>query len=330
MAMANAFGQAIGTAMAANAPPPPAARINERMIVKDPERFSGSSAAKLRAFLVSCELVFESMPQTYREPATRIAFAVSYFTDGALKWAEPYFTARTQNRPLPDFLLDWGEFRAELISCFGEPRTEQHAETNLDTLAMKDSNKIRDYIITFNSFARDTSWNGAALGHRFYVGLPHRIKDKLVDGVGGRPTELNELRIRAQEIDDLHWARHQEKRKYERYAHSMSRSSGPGDSHKRSDKTSAAKASAGPPKKVNLEGKIDASGKLTEEEKERRRKNKLCFYCASPDHFGNKCPKAPHNTKGRSAELEDVPEESEDPPAPEEEEEEVPDPASEN
>ena len=57
---------------------------------------------------------------------------------------------------------------------------------------------------------------------------------------------------------------------------------------------------------------LDSSGRLTQEEKDRRRRENLCSYCGAPGHFTANCPKQlkTPNTKARAtATIEEVPEE---------------------
>jgi Retrotransposon gag protein/Zinc knuckle len=260
---------------------------------------------------MSCELIFGSMPQTYANDDQKIMYAVSYFSDSAQAWIEPYLSDPT--RRMPDFMYNWQEFREELTAQFGEIRPEQNAESQLTSLRMKDGDNVRDYAIAFNNLARDTQWNNPSLTHQFYKGLPERLKDKLSEMRGGRPNDLNELRACAQEFDDLYWQRQKEKRsapdnkpktsQSSSSSSSANKSSGSQDSYKRAASTK--------PRNKDLDGKLTSSGRLTEEEKERRRKENLCFYCGDPGHFGNKCPKAAKDKKSKGR-LADVKEESEE------------------
>ena len=55
---------------------------------------------------------------------------------------------------------------------------------------------------------------------------------------------------------------------------------------------------------------LDSSGRLTQEEKDRRRHENLCGYCGAPGHFAANCPKRsrPPNTKAcATATIEEVP-----------------------
>ena len=306
------FAQVLANALqqAAQGPPRPP---QERMRLKEPERFSGKKPKQVRAFLMSCELVFGSMPHTYAQDEQKIMYAVSYFTDAAQAWIEPYLSDPT--RRMPDFMYRWNEFREEFTLQFGEIRPEQFAESKLATLEMRSSDMVRDYAIEFNNLARDTQWNNPSLTHQFYRGLPDRLKDKLAEMLGGRPMELNELRARAQELDDLYWQRQKEQRSDPRQklissSSSSATSSSPSTgTYKRATSTTGSKGGTRNPE---LDGKLTSLGKLTEEEKERRRKENLCFYCGDPSHYGNKCPKAAKDrkVKGRLAEIEEVPEDS--------------------
>src|SRR6202040_852118 len=103
----------------------------------------------------------------------------------------------------------YSEFVEELklyfgSSDFGEP------ESKIENLTMKSSQCIAKYIIEFNRLVTITGWDGRALRHQFYRGLPSRIKDELARI--GKPATLPVLKALAQSIDGQYWEWEEETR----------------------------------------------------------------------------------------------------------------------
>ena len=82
------------------------------------------------------------------------------------------------------------------------------AETKLENLSMKPTQRIAKYLVEFTRLSTLTGWDNRALRHQFYCGLPARIKDE-VSHVG-KPNTLPELRTLALSIDNRYWEREEE------------------------------------------------------------------------------------------------------------------------
>ena len=186
---------------------------------------------------------------------------------------------------------------------------------------------MSQYCLDFEPLARTSGYAPITIGDYFYGGLPNRIKNVMGNQIAPRPTDLTRLRAWALAIDANQWATGIVKRKSDS-------SSTPRDSHNSSkDKTSSNKraktsgsnthSSAASTKTTttttkttsgnassssksatpDLTGKLNASGKLTEDERQRRIREGLCLYCGKPGHEAKDCRKAAHNreVKARKA-----------------------------
>jgi hypothetical protein len=84
---------------------------------------------------------------------------------------------------------------------FGPYDQTGDAESKLVSLKMTSGQRITQYIVHFNSLAPCCDWGDATLCHRFYEGLPNRLKDEVSRGDDGKPRTLNLMRIKAQNAD---------------------------------------------------------------------------------------------------------------------------------
>ena len=198
---------------------------------------------------------------------------------------------------------------------------------------MRSGSHIASYITRFNTHASNTSWNDASLAHRFYQGLPSRLKDEITRS--GRPNNLPALRALAQDLDARYWRREEELKReaaqnkssgqnkqssgQQRGNNSGSSNSNSNNSGSSSNKdnrsrqqnsgnqqSSASTSSTSSGNKTDRPKlPVGADGKLTSAEKERRRKNNLCMYCGHKDHTAENCPERKKPARGRAAQTAD-------------------------
>jgi len=288
------------------APPAPVPKTK----VRAPDPFDGTEPKKLRAFLVQCQINFADRPAAFATDQAKVNFAMSHLKGIALDWFEPYYLeAPDPNIPPPAFLTDYNAFAHELRSNFGPADPIGTAESELEALVMKENQKIAKYVVTFNRLATQVQWDNNALRHSFYRGLPNRIKDQIANV--GKPDTLQDLRTLAQNIDHRYWERKSELNRESK----PESSSGKSGSNKSSSKDNSSKSGSSGSKSASSAStpskpKSDIShlldgGKLTEAERQRRIKEKLCMYCGTPGHTAKDCRKKASNSKakGRAAEV---------------------------
>ncbi|KIK15118.1 hypothetical protein PISMIDRAFT_16755 [Pisolithus microcarpus 441] len=271
--------------------------------VREPDTFDGSNPKKLREFLVQCELNFQDCPKAFRTSRAKVTFAQSYLKGMALAWFEPdllnpddYF-----NRPL--WMDDYREFLHKLTTNFGPHDAVADAVQNLENLSMKDSSCIPKYVVEFNRWASQVKDYGeGALRHRFYTGLPDRIKDEI--SRVGKPTTLVGLRELAQTIDARYWERKAEISRTAKPSADKSSSAKPSDDKKSSSiSPSALRSDAKGKSKLKDNQKPDAvksdiahllgkDGKLNAAERQHHLTNNLCLFCGEGGHSAKDCPKS--------------------------------------
>jgi Retrotransposon gag protein len=180
----------------------------------------------------------------------------------------------------PEWFDNWEAFLDELHTNFRPYDETGDAKHELTNLRMRDNQRVSDYLVHFSGLALRCSWGELALRYRFYEGLPPRIKDEL--SKSKKPRTLQVLKQKVQNIDARYWERAQE------HSHEQQNRQNP---PKSSTSTASAVLSTTPksiprsefcseqkprPKGskpttpcVDLSGKLDSKGKLTQQEQQR-------------------------------------------------------------
>ena len=284
--------------------------------VREPEPFNGRDPKKLKTFILQCRLYFRGNSDAFQDEARRVTFAISYLRDVALEWFEPGLSGLTEEPP--DWLEDWDAFVKELQTSFGPYDESGDVENEIVNLRMKDNQRISEYLVRFNSLAVRCSWGESALRHRFYDGLPPRLKDDVSRGEG-KPKDLVGMRLKAQNSDARHWERVQERSREgntnpkpnqsKTSSNPSSSNSGNSSGQQKGHSDGKSARPAAPDKtlsssssKPDLSGKLDSRGKLTSKERQYRIDNNLCLFCGKKGHRVHDCLSAKASTaKGRAA-----------------------------
>ena len=238
-------------------------------------------------------------------------YMLSFLHGTVLDWFEPTLTS---GRYAP-WLTDYSAFISELRNNFGPHDPEGEAEAGLENLRMHDTQWITKYLVEFNRLAARVQWGDASLRHQLYNGFLPRIKDEISQV--GKPNNLADLRTLAQSIDARYWE-HRSEIARETPANKLQ------DKPSDKGKTPATPATpnTNPPKSgqsgtpwntpapttsstpklaSTLAPKLGKDGRLTQEERQRRMDNNLCFFCGKPGHIAKECLKATSTaTKARA------------------------------
>jgi Retrotransposon gag protein len=257
----------------------------------EPEPFTGKDPKKLKAFIFQCQLYFHNLD--FDSDSKKVIFALSYLWDVAQEWFEPSISGLT-DEPL-EWSNNWETFLDELHTNFGPYNKTGDAKHELSNLCMRDNQRVSDYLVRFSRLALYCSWGEPALRYRFYKGLPPQIKDEL--SKSEKPRTLQVLKQKVQNIDARYWEQAQECSREQQYRQNSPKLS-----------TSAASAvlstalkstpcsdfhSEQKPKlkdlkpstpRVDLSGKLDSKGKLTQQEWQRWINKNLCLFCGGSSH----------------------------------------------
>src|SRR6202041_3798297 len=185
-------------------------RESSRTKVREPDPFDGTDPAKLRTFLVQLQLSFNDRPSAFGNGRRKVNFTISYLKGMALAYLETSLLKPDVLNP-PAWEDDYSEFVKKLKLYFGALDLIGESESKIENLTMKSSQRIAKYIVEFNQLATIMGWDGHALRHQFYHGLPSHIKDELARI--GKPTTLPALKAQAQSIYGRYWEWEKETRR---------------------------------------------------------------------------------------------------------------------
>jgi hypothetical protein len=238
---------------------------------------------------------------------------LSYLWDVAQEWFEPGISRLTDEPP--EWFDNWETFLDELHTNFGPYDEIGDAEHELTNLCMRDNQPVSDYLVRFSELALRCSWGEPALRYRFYKGLPPRIKDEL--SKGKKPRTLQVLKQKVQNIDARYWEWAQEHSHEQQYRQNLSKSSTSAASavplitpkptpHSNFCLEQKLKPKDSKPSTphVDLLGKLDSKGKLTEQEWQHQINKNLCLFCEGSGHCTDTC--LVKSARGRTATMESV------------------------
>jgi Retrotransposon gag protein len=280
--------------------------------LREPEPFTRKDPKKLKAFIFQCQLYFRNLD--FDSDSKKVTFALSYLWDVAQEWFEPGISGFTDEPP--EWSNNWEAFLDELHTDFGPHDETGDAEHELTNLRMRDNQRVSDYLVRFSGLALHCSWREPALRYRFYEGLPPWIKDEL--SKSKKPRTLQVLKQKVQNIDARYWEQTQERSHEQQYRQNPPKSSTSAasavpstipkstlhsDFH--SEQKPKPKDSKPTTPCVDLSGKLDSKGKLTQQEWQRQIDKNLCLFCGGSGHQTDTCPVK--SARGRAATMESVP-----------------------
>ena len=159
----------------------------------------------------------------------------------------------------------WGNFKIKINRMFGDIDEERTAERALGELRQKGATTA--YSAEFQQLSFKTSWGDDALKAQFYKGLKDSVKDEMARAE--RPSTLQGMITMAIRIDNRLYERSLERRGQYRQENGQ---------RKRRSRW---------PKPIEIDSTKQQGPRLSKEELERRRKNKLCFECGKEGHMSS-------------------------------------------
>jgi hypothetical protein len=171
-----------------------------------PDVFDGACPAQLDTFIFQSSLYFAACSDDFPNDKSRVLFLLSYLSDTPLDWFQTELShALSHGAAFPPWFTSLPNFLEELRRVFGPRNAVNDAITALESLECSGTQQALRYTLEFNSYARRTGWNDQALSHRFYKGLPDRLKDEVVRY--GKPTGLADLQSLVAALDQRYWER---------------------------------------------------------------------------------------------------------------------------
>ena len=243
-----------------------------------PTKFDGSRS-QFRGFLNQVRLVIQMHPSRYPTDASRVGLVGTLLSGTALAWFAPLLE---KNSPL---LNNFEEFISEFKACFGDTDSIRTAINKIRRLRQGER-PASAYAADFRLLAADIPWDDQALMEQFRFGLRNDVKDLLLT-FPKEPKSVTEAISHEVRCDNLLFERRSElqfqMRSEPTYASIVAKPF-PRESFNTS------------PTNTPTPMEIDTTrrrGPLSEEEKQRRRANRLCLYCGGPGHIAVNCPHRP-------------------------------------
>lgn len=196
---------------------------------------------------------------------------------------------------IPHLLDDYEELIINFREHFGDSDVEATALRKID--ALRQTSSCSTYASRFREQLIHVDFSESTKILKFYEGLKEEVKDLLLT-VADLPIEFNKYVAKAIEIDNRVHRRYLERLKAKRSGNSSSSSNSHQPRSSNSGNTRSNNVAPPPPSAPELPPgipmEIDATKTkrlpLTQEERERRRREGLCSYCGLGKHLIANCP----------------------------------------
>ncbi|GAA5956498.1 hypothetical protein JCM10213_003325 [Rhodosporidiobolus nylandii] len=256
-----------------------------RIKVKEPDTFDGSRSEKSDIYVFVSQIKnYVLDTKGWADDAHRVRICAGYLRGKPYKWISSYLSLPDSERTSGDypFLFNFETFCDLLITTWGDPDRQAADDRRLRQLRQTGSAAV--YASEFRRLSLSLGWGDVALRSQFYEGLKEDLKDELsrLDPI----KELTALISRVIQIDNRLFQRRLQKSGKTGYASSYAAQP--------SYPSFATDIRPEDRMQVDATRKAPAGrrGPLTPAEKERRRQNNLCTYCAGAGHYaGPDCPK---------------------------------------
>ena len=234
--------------------------------VGKPEEYDGTPE-KLQAFISQCELVFATQTKKFADPRAKILYLFSYCTKGsALAWRETL--SLDQAAFLKDLTEDatkngkevWDTFIDQMKKTFMSVTLKIESQSKIMKLR-QGNRRVEEYNNEFKMLAHTAEVDKTAQLMFYKQGLKQPIKSKIYES-GDIPTDLTTWMKRAIAID-IGWRESQLDRPPSTF---------PNQNRPR-----------------NRTMVTQTRPRLSDEEYEKRKKERLCFKCGKPGHMSKSC-----------------------------------------
>ena len=251
------------------------------------ELFYGDRS-KLKYFLTQLKAMFKYQPSKFSDGKSKVLYAAMHLKGPAFSWFEPtltdYLESDQPSRETEACFKHFANFEIGISRVFGTVDEERAATRAIHHI--KQTGSAAQYYSQFQQVAAKLKWNTAALGAIYYAGLKDQVKDEMID----MPDTYQDMIDESLKIDNRLYERRIERGGWtggkRHYGHSRNRADY-GDPMQL-DAMSMRRSSR--PDKPRYGGRPQ----LGKSERERRRRENLCFNCGKSGHRANECKGTTH------------------------------------
>jgi hypothetical protein len=243
---------------------------NTKILGTAPEPFEGKPE-KAEAFWNNLENYFYLNGDVFNTDGKKISSALTYFKIGtsAGEWAQDLQKKALDRTPVS--FRTWATFKDGFKKHFIPAHLALEATNAMYTSKMG-GRPFNEWYQDWSTYASRSGANEDTQMFAFRKALPMALHQKIM-GVSPQPTTLEGLAEKARKLDRL-W------RMYSNPA--FTRNSGPRNCALTTEEDHIQA-------NVATTSRPQMGGKILKEEKDRRFKEKLCFYCRKPNHMAKEC-----------------------------------------
>lgn len=272
-------------------PPPPPPVYYKEPKIGEPPTFDGK-ASEFHSFLQQAKLYIRMRHMTFPKDKGefRVSYIISRLRSGPAEWGQALLESGS---PL---LKDYDAFLAKFTSIYENKERRSQLEDRLARL--KQVGSASAYSAEFSSLCAILSINPDNRMGDFRLGLKSGVQDSLA--LLPAPTTFDDLSVRAVRIDNAQFSSRKFANARQNHPSTSSKSQNQHPPQQQSSNSSRPPPSRPPPvpnytsnPPSSRPGPSRSSAPyppLTDEEKERRKREKLCGYCGDPTHAVENCP----------------------------------------
>ena len=263
----------------------PAPKNLRELKVNKPAEFDGK-ISEYGTFISQCLLIFSMCPISYAKDEQKVLFVISYLSSAPRGWARSIL-----EDPTHPYRNDFAAFKKALDAMYADRNLKQRALDRLGRFEQL-TKSVASYSAEFQHIIAPLKLDDNSKRSMFYKGLHRNIKKALI--YFQKAKTFDKLLEQCISIDQKEYALRLEEKEAEKL--SKPHSKPPGNFQKPSQPTSPNTASMSKQRQSSQsDSPRGPRGPVSEEEKNRRRKNNLCYRCGSPEHRIGNC----HLNKGR-------------------------------
>ena len=128
-----------------------------------------------KGFLAKMNLIFMLDPERFNNDPIKVAYIISRLYGSAMNWAA---TLIENNDPC---LNNYQQFTSRFKTTFGSYDSTFIANQKLKTIKQRRIGEITNYILEFNRYSDESSWNEEAKMDAFLNGLNDQIATKIYE-----------------------------------------------------------------------------------------------------------------------------------------------------